>query len=130
MKIVGTNNTPYISLNKDLNYLIIEGVSFPEDAEIFYRPLLSELYLHATDYLSRKGKMDIKIKLEYFNTVSAKMIYNILRVFDKLVDEGLSTKVNLIWEYECDDDDLLEAGEDYNCMFSNIFFRFREIYTD
>ena len=33
MKIAGTNSTPKISLNRNLNYLVIEGVSFPEDAE-------------------------------------------------------------------------------------------------
>tara|TARA_Y100000296_G_scaffold41611_1_gene47946 strand:- start:262 stop:666 length:405 start_codon:yes stop_codon:yes gene_type:complete len=126
LKIEGTNNTPKISLNWDLNYLVIEGVSFPEDAEKFYKPLLLELETNAIMDPRGLGTMNIKIQLEYFNTVSAKMLFKILRVFDRLVDNNEGIEINLIWEYEYDDLDLLEAGEDYESMFSNIQFKFDE----
>jgi len=126
MKIAGTNNTPNISLNRGLNYLIIEGVSYPEDAENFYQPLLSELEKHASEYLSNRGRMDIKMQLEYFNTVSAKMIYKIFKIFDKLAGKSDFINIHVAWEYEFDDKDLLEAGEDYECMFHNTQFKFIE----
>ena len=127
MKIAGTNSTPKISLNRDLNYLVIEGVSFPEDAENFYLPLLSELEKHAPEYLSNRGRMDIKMQLEYFNTVSAKMLYKIFKIFDTLAEEHDFIEIHLTWEYEFDDDDLLEAGEDFECMFHNTQFKFKEL---
>jgi len=127
MKIKATNNTPQVFLDWDIKYLVLEGVSYPEDAESFYSPLLSELEENSPKYLSGGGEMGIKIQLDYFNTVSAKAIYRILKIFDKLVDSNNNTRINLVWEIEEDDEELMEAGKDYECMFDNIDFNYKII---
>ena len=127
MKIKATNNTPQVFLDWDIKYLVLEGVSYPEDAESFYSPLISELEENSSKYLSGGGEMGIKIQLDYFNTVSAKAIYRILKIFDKLVDSNKNTKINLVWEIEEDDEELMEAGKDYECMFDNIDFTYKII---
>ena len=54
----------------------------------------------------------MSVQLEYFNTSSSKCI---LDVFKKL--ETLSgTEVSVKWYYEEDDEDMLEAGEDYEAI--------------
>ena len=127
MKIRATNNTPWVFLDWDVKYLVLEGVSYPEDAESFYSPLISELEENSSKYLSGGGEMGIKIQLDYFNTVSAKAIYRILKIFDKLVDSNNNTRINLVWEIEEDDEELMEAGKDYECMFDNIDFNYKII---
>ena len=56
------------------------------------------------------------IQLEYFNTSSSKCI---LDVFKKLeaINAG-SSEVTINWYYEEDDEDMLEAGEDYQAIIS------------
>ena len=54
----------------------------------------------------------MNIQLEYFNTSSSKCI---LDDFKKL--ETLSgTSITINWYYEEDDEDMLEAGEDYQAL--------------
>ncbi len=55
-------------------------------------------------------------KLEYFNTSSSKCILDILRKLEKLHKTGKSVVVN--WYYEEDDEDMMEAGENYQRIVS------------
>jgi hypothetical protein len=56
----------------------------------------------------------VNVQLEYFNTSSSKCI---LDVFKKLeaINKGKS-EVTVNWYYEEDDEDMLEAGEDYESI--------------
>jgi hypothetical protein len=63
---------------------------------------------------SPKGKTEVNIKLEYFNTSSSKCI---LDVFKKL-ETVKGTDMTINWFYEEDDEDMLEAGEDYQAIIS------------
>jgi hypothetical protein len=53
----------------------------------------------------------LQIKLEYFNTSSSKCL---LDIFKKL--EIIGGKCQVEWYYEQDDEDMLEAGEDYEAI--------------
>ena len=56
----------------------------------------------------------VNIRLEYFNTSSSKCI---LDVFKKLeVIHKAKNEVEVNWYYEEDDEDMLEAGEDYESI--------------
>lgn len=50
--------------------------------------------------------------MEYFNTSSSKCLYDILKEIKYLSDQG--KEVNVRWYYEQDDEDMMEAGEDYS----------------
>ena len=56
----------------------------------------------------------MNVQLEYFNTSSSKCI---LDVFKKLesIQKG-KQEVIINWYYEEDDEDMLEAGEDYESI--------------
>jgi len=60
------------------------------------------------------GLTQVNVQLEYFNTSSSKCI---LDVFKKLeaIHKG-KNEVIINWYYEEDDEDMLEAGEDYESI--------------
>lgn len=57
-------------------------------------------------------KIDVRVKMEYFNTSSSKCIYDLLKDVKSLKNKG--KKVSVRWYYDEDDEDMLEAGEDYS----------------
>ncbi len=112
LEIKSTNKTPYIKFDPNAGLLEMKGRSIPENAVEFYKPLVDWLDKYAEN---PKDKTVVNVQLEYFNTSSSKCI---LDVFKKLEDinkqEGKEVVIN--WYYEEDDEDMLEAGEDYQSI--------------
>ena len=50
--------------------------------------------------------------MEYFNTSSSKCILDVFKKLESIADSEVSIK----WFYEEDDEDMLEAGEDYEAI--------------
>lgn len=106
--IEATKRTPYILFNKSTGEMQITGKSLPEYSYAFYGNLLDE----ADTYLANANeKTIIKVNLEYFNTVSSKIILQLILKFERLLTEG--KKVEVEWFYNQDDDMLLDVGEIY-----------------
>ncbi len=112
LEIKSSNKTPYIKFDPNTGVLEMKGRSIPENAVEFYKPLVEWLDKYAQD---PKENTVVNVQLEYFNTSSSKCI---LDVFKKLEDinkqEGKDVVIN--WYYEEDDEDMLEAGEDYQSI--------------
>ena len=53
----------------------------------------------------------VTFKLEYFNTASSKVLLDVLLKFEEIMDNG--NNVSVKWNYREDEDDMLEAGEEY-----------------
>jgi len=109
--IEGTGKTPDIRFNAS-GAIEIGGKSIPENSIGFYQPLynwIDEYVRNAAD------NTDVKISLEYFNTSSSKCLLDILRKLEALQKSGKS-KVNISWYYEADDEDMMEAGQDYDSL--------------
>lgn len=89
--------------------LELRGKSSPENSIQFYDGLISAI----EDY-ARFGDRGLvaNFKFEYFNTSSSKCLFDIFRKIIILRDRGFSISIN--WYYEEDDEDMLEAGEDYS----------------
>lgn len=122
LEITGTAKTPSILFDSQSGVLEIKGRSIPENAIDFFKPLVDWL-----DEYSKKTKSVTKanIQLEYFNTSSSKCI---LDVFKKLenINKQDNSEVIINWYYEEDDEDMLEAGEDYQSILK-IPFKMIEI---
>jgi len=98
-------NTPFIEFDPQIGSLTIIGQSHPEDPEEFYRDLFDAI----KDYcLNPKIKTRVIINLEYFNTGTSQVIFNIFRKLESIVDD--KREVTVEWQYENDDDDMLDAG--------------------
>ena len=109
--IEGTTKTPTVSLNAEDGVVEIKGRSIPENSVEFYKPLVD--WLEEYKKLPAE-KTTVNIQLEYFNTSSSKCI---LDVFKKLEDINKGDpEVVINWHYEEDDEDMLEAGEDYESI--------------
>src|SRR5690606_29738537 len=122
--IEGTPKTPTIKFNPSNGYLLVRGRSIPENSIEFYKPLVDALEAYNK---SAKPQTKVDIQLEYFNTSSSKCI---LDVFKKLeaINSG-SSEVTINWFYEEDDEDMLEAGEDYQAIIS-VPFKMVEVEED
>ncbi len=117
LTIDGTPKTPTIKFDQSEGKLLIQGRSIPENSIEFYKPLVDAL-----DAYSGEAKVDIV--LEYFNTSSSKCILDVFKKLEKIKSDG--NEVEIRWHYEEDDEDMLEAGEDYQAII-NIPFKMIEI---
>lgn len=109
--IEGTAKTPTVKFDSSEGVFKLEGRSIPENSVEFYKPLVDWLESYKESPLQ---KTVVEVKLEYFNTSSSKCI---LDVFKKLeVIHKAKNEVQIKWFYEEDDEDMLEAGEDYESI--------------
>ena len=112
----GTEDTPSITLDIINNQYEISGRSLPEDVVFFYQPVLDWINL----YSENPGKeMTWKIRLEYFNTASSKIILDILMALEEIKEKG--TNVIIQWHYDKNDNDMMEAGEEYKDLVGLAF---------
>lgn len=104
INIAGTEDTPSVILDKENNLLEMSGRSLPEDAAEFYRPVLEWLDEYSA---SPNAETNFHMKLEYFNTASSKLLLDILTKLEDIDNAKVS------WYYLDDDEDMEEAGEEF-----------------
>ena len=103
--------TPHITLHPD-GVLEIKGKSIPENSAEFYHPIFEWLDRYAAD---PNETTQITIQLEYFNTSSSKCLLDVFRRLETIEKSGKS-KVKVLWLYEEEDEDMMEAGDDYQTI--------------
>jgi len=119
--IEGSPKTPTINFSPENGKLLIKGRSIPENSIEFYKPLVDALENYSGN---PKDATNVDIVLEYFNTSSSKCILDVFKKLEKINSESNGVVIN--WHYEEDDEDMLEAGEDYQAII-NIPFKMVEI---
>ncbi len=121
ISIEGTQKTPTVNFNHNTGKIEIKGRSIPENSIEFYKPLVDwlEQYLSCTQKLT-----EVNVQLEYFNTSSSKCILDVFKKLEAIYKAGNDVVIN--WYYEEDDEDMLEAGEDYQSIIK-IPFKMIEI---
>jgi len=104
-----TRITPLIFFDPGRGLLELRGKSSPENSIQFYDGLIQ-----AIENFARHGDRGLvaNFKFEYFNTSSSKCLFDIFRKIIILKERGFHISIN--WYYEEEDDDMLEAGEDYS----------------
>lgn len=121
LNIEGTPKTPTIRFDMKSGEMLIKGRSIPENSIEFYKPLTEALDSYAE---SPQSATKVNIQLEYFNTSSSKCILDVFKKLEKINSGGSSVVIN--WHYEEDDEDMLEAGEDYEAII-NVPFKMIEV---
>jgi hypothetical protein len=109
INLAPTPKTPTVNFSSK-GHLELKGRSIPENSLEFYKPLIEWV-----DAYARQSAEEtiVHVQLEYFNTSSSKCL---LDFFKRL--ESIGQKVAIHWYYEQDDEDMLEAGEDYEAIIS------------
>lgn len=108
INIKGTDDTPNVILDKDNAQFEISGRSLPEDVNMFYEPILEWIDGYSE---APCDETIFNFKLEYFNTASSKIILDILLKFEEIVENDHKVVIN--WHYHEEEEDMLEAGEEY-----------------
>jgi len=103
-----TTETPKVVLDKEQSKFVFAGNSLPEDVTSFYMPIMEWIDAYMAN---PNQKTELDLSFDYYNTSSSKMILKILEKFREIHRKGYSVVVN--WHYMEDDEDMVEAGEDY-----------------
>jgi len=119
--IEGTLKTPTVRFDAEEGVIEIKGRSIPENSVEFYKPLVDWLEEYKKN---PKPKTTVNIQLEYFNTSSSKCILDVFKKLEAI--HKAKNEVEINWYYEEDDEDMLEAGEDYESII-RIPFKMIEI---
>ena len=109
--IEGTPKTPTVKFDADQGLVEIKGRSIPENSIEFYKPLVDWLEKYAEN---PKELTKVNVQLEYFNTSSSKCILDVFKKLEAI--HKAKNEVIINWYYEEDDEDMLEAGEDYESI--------------
>lgn len=111
IKIESTPKTPAVNFDPNEGLIEIRGRSIPENSIEFYRPLIEWIEKYAEN---PRPQTTVNVQFEYFNTSSSKCILDIFKRIENIYNAGHQVIVN--WYYEEDDEDMLEAGEDYQSI--------------
>lgn len=119
-----TKVTPLVNFDPNAGILELKGRSSPENSIQFYAKIIEGL----EDYvLNGEGDFVATFAFEYFNTSSSKCLFDVFKRLSKIDASGKGLTIN--WYYEEDDDDMMEAGEDYSDLLG-LDFNFMEIEED
>ncbi|MDR1671885.1 MAG: DUF1987 domain-containing protein [Bacteroidales bacterium] len=121
LSIEGTAKTPTVRFDASKGLIELKGRSIPENSIEFYKPLVEWLESYAKE---AKSQSTVNIQLEYFNTSSSKCILDIFKRLEAIHKNGSEVAIN--WFYDEDDEDMLEAGQDYESII-RVPFRMMEV---
>jgi hypothetical protein len=104
LHIKATDNSPEILLSPQKNSFFIRGKSSPEDVRAIYYPVIEWIKIFIDDILEGEFKnynaenpLKFQIDLSYFNSSSAKFLYDILLEFKRLTTAGIPIVVEWIF---------------------------------
>jgi len=111
LRIESTTFTPEINFDIDNNTLSFLKVSKPANAFEFYQPVFEFLDNFEKEKVKSKVVQELVVdfNFDYFNTATAKIIYELLTRFKRIKQQGVDIIIN--WFYHQEDDDLLEEGQ-------------------
>jgi len=113
--------TPLVNFDGKTGVMEMKGMSCSENSLEFYKPVL--------DWVEKYGKnphgaTTVNIEFKYFNTSSAKCILDVLEKFANIYNMGNNVVFN--WSYERNDEEMLEAGENFSEILG-IPFNIKEV---
>ena len=104
-----TESSPLVNLDGDKGFLQIHGRSLPENAVLFYKPVVEWMEKYSE---TPQKKTDIEFRMVLINTSSSKMFIDIFRKINELVKLN-NTEVNVLWYFENEDEDIEDMGLQY-----------------
>ena len=115
MRFEKTQRTPLVEMSD--SHCLIVGECYPENISEWSQPVLSALEV----CVGAKDSFDVDIELYYFNSSSAKFLFDFFEFLDEKAENGIRIAIN--WRYRPEDDTMQEAGEDFeedieNCTYN------------
>jgi hypothetical protein len=108
LHVLQTPKTPSIFADQKSGIIRIKGKSIPDNSYNVYTPLSEWLNV----YLLKPAKTTtVEIYLEYLNTTSSRLLFDFLKTLEAAISK--SHKVQVLWYFLEEDEDMLSVGEDY-----------------
>lgn len=105
MRFEKTQRTPLVEMNS--TSCLITGECYPENISEWSEPVLASL----AEQVEGSENFNVDIELYYFNSSSAKFLFDFFEFLDDQADAGVNVTIN--WRYRAEDDTMQEAGEDF-----------------
>ncbi len=124
LDIKGDDMNPTIHLNHLENKFSITGESRPENPLKYY----GEAFKWFTEYFAYANALNdientgvriskkLKIDLEYFNSTSAKVLFDLFMLLKNSGKEKYKIDFEIDWFYYAEDHDMLDAGKEMEAM--------------
>ncbi len=113
-----TPKTPEVKIVD--NILSIKGRGMPDNSKEYWDGIFKWLDKHIPSIIKQQNDFILDFSIEYFNIPFSKYCLDFLKYFEKLtIDENF--KVSIVWNYEENDEDMLEAGKDFQAIFNMPF---------
>jgi len=111
LELKGTRDTPEVIFDQENNRFEIKGNSLPEDSTKFFTPIFDWI----EKYIQNPNKTTHLIcNFEYFNSSSAKMIYQLFIELEKIKETG--NEITVSWYFEPGDKLIEEKGQEYQSI--------------
>jgi len=112
-----TTSTPYVLVDEDKGYMVLEGRCFHENVGVFFKDI--------TDWLDEYLKTDFRQlvfdnKISYFNSSTTKIMMTMLQKMDRHASDTKKIIVN--WVTTEDNEIMIECGEDFQEDLENLEF--------
>lgn len=104
---------PGVSFNVNTGILSISGRSVSENPVPFYQNLQDWVCSY---FQKPHSKTVLSFEMEYVNSSSAKLVYNIIEVVDQFAEKGCNCEV--LWHFEHDDESMEELGLHFQGSFN------------
>ena len=107
LELEETSHSPKVSC-RPTGELSFAGRSIPENALDFYMPIIKWL----EEYKKNPAPLTSYVfGFEYINSISFKMIYEIMKIGSHIKENG--GQVTVKWMYESDDEEILDQGKTF-----------------
>lgn len=116
-----TDDSPEISADIDKMEFKITGISTPENAVEFYKPVIKWINENKNNF---HKPLNCSFYFTYLSSSSHKVIFDILSVLEEIFKEN--QKINIEWIYKEIDEDMLDVGHDFEDLL-NLPFTFKPI---
>lgn len=121
LHVLATETSPEIFLSPQTNDFFIRGNSAPEDVRAIYYPVnewvktfIDEILTGEYKSFNNENPFKFQVDLSYFNSSSAKFLYDIFMELKRLIPSGIPVIVE--WVYEEGDYDMKDAGADISIL--------------
>ena len=117
LEIEKTTSLPYLLIDEEKGYMRLEGRSFHESVTAFFKEIFDwlDVYL-ASDF----GTFTFDFEMNYFNSSTSKLLYNMLMKMDRHVTDDKEIIVN--WITTEDNDIIIECGEEFQDEIEDLTF--------
>jgi len=116
--IEATKYTPEINLDAQKGFLSFSGKSYPENTFDFYQPTLEWI----NTYFAQETQKITVIEMDiiYFNSSSSKLFFDLFDILEEAHEGG--KEIIIRWLYDEENENALEAGEDFKEDFESLDF--------